>query len=173
MSNQEVKFWRYYIPTVDGLEGWGLFLLDSTGMFSAVTDFGNAAYKFEVREGEDIRKYFAKGVPGNLLPNLFYNLRRYDGDETLRKVKEDIIYLRGDRSLTREEARAEWDLLFKNDFLENDANFVRWYDETTLCEAAENYTLSYPASCRAFVNKLMPRFSAAVAVELEAEGVAV
>lgn len=167
--SKDIKFWRYYIPSVDGVEGWGIITLDSTGVFSAVTDYGNAAYKFEVRDGEDIREYFAKGVPGNLMEKLFYNLRCYDADETLRRVKEDILYQRLEHSLTRARAREEWDLLFQNDWLDNDANFVRWYDETRITDAGEHYTLGYPASCRAFVNKLMPRFCEAVAVELANE----
>ncbi|WP_339283722.1 hypothetical protein [Paenibacillus sp. FSL R5-0486] len=172
MTNQDVKFWRYYIPSVDG-EGWGIFILDSTGMFSAVTDYGNAAHKFEVREGEDIRKYLAKGVPGTLMARLFYDLRRYDPDETLRRAKQDIIYLRGDQSLTREEARKEWDLLQECDWLENEAGFVRWFDQTSISDAGENHALGYPASCRAFVNELMPRFCAALAEEFKQKEIAV
>jgi hypothetical protein len=173
--SSDVKFWRYYVPSVDGVEGWGIFILDSTGMFSAVTDYGNAAYKFDVRAGEDIRKYFAKGVPGNLMEKLFYDLQRYDGDETLIRVKKCILEGRRNGSYSSEQARAEWDLLEKNDWLDNEADFVRWYDDSIIYDSGELYTMGYPPSCNGFVNKLMPRLCSAIAKELadESAGVAV
>lgn len=167
--SSSVKFWKYYVPSVDGLEGWGIFILDSTGMFSAVTDYGNAAYKFEVRAGEDIRKYFAKGVPGNLKEKLFYNLQCYDGEETLIRAQEYILEARREKSYSREQAREEWDLLELNEWIDNDANFVRWFDATSIDDAGEFYTMGYPPSCRGFVNKIMPRFCEVVAKELAAE----
>lgn len=146
MSSADIKFWRYYIPSIDGMEGWGVFLLDSTGMFSAVTDYGNAAYKFDVRQDEDIRKYFAKGAPGGLLEKLFYDLRRYDFDETLQRVQEHILESRRLGSFTRDEARAEWNRLEDYAWIGNEADFTRWFDDTSIDDASEFYTLGYPAS---------------------------
>ncbi|MCM3294238.1 hypothetical protein M3661_29565 [Paenibacillus sp. MER 180] len=166
----EVKFWRYYIPPVDSIEGWGVFVLDSTGVFAAVTDYGNVAYKWTHHAEEDFRHFFAKGVSGGyLLQKLFYEHKRYDGDATLRDVKEYIIDCRRDGSYSREKAREEWDLLSYYDDLDNDASFVRWYDHTSLSDAGEFYNTSYPASAKAFVNKLIPRLSEAIREELAME----
>lgn len=166
----EVKFWRYYIPSVDGIEGWGVFLLDSTGMFAAVTDYGNAAYKWPLHAEEDFRRFFAKGVSGGyLLQKLFYEHKQFDGDATLREVKEDIIERRRDGSYSRQKARKEWDLLSYYEDLDNDASFVRWYDNTSISDAGEFYKMRYPASARAFVNKLIPRLSEAIREELAKE----
>ncbi|MEK3788771.1 hypothetical protein [Paenibacillus sp. FSL K6-1230] len=35
--SKDIKFWRYYFPSIDGVEGWGIITIDSTGVFSAVT----------------------------------------------------------------------------------------------------------------------------------------
>ncbi|ADO59783.1 hypothetical protein [Paenibacillus polymyxa] len=169
MNNEDIKFWRYYIPAING-EGWGIFLLDSTGMFSAVTDYANAAYKWDYHAKKDFRQFFAKGMSSTrLLNNLFYHLREYDPDETLKSVKEYILHLRGDQSLTREAARKEWDLLEQYDWLDNDADFTRWHDETNLNDVGELYKLGYPSDAQAFVEKLMPRFCEAVAADLAEE----
>ncbi|ARF67055.1 hypothetical protein B7C51_19310 [Paenibacillus larvae subsp. pulvifaciens] len=47
-----------YSP-IDG-EGWGIFILDETGMFAAVTDYGNCAYKWPHSGCEDFRHFFAQ-----------------------------------------------------------------------------------------------------------------
>lgn len=166
----EVKIWRYYIPPVDSVEGWGVFILDSTGMFAAVTDYGNAAYKWPLHAEEDFRRFFAKGVSGGyLLQKLFYEQKKYDNEATLQDVKEFIMVCRREGSYSREKAREEWELLSYYDDLDNDASFVRWYDNTSISDAGELYKMSYPASARAFVNKLIPRLSEAIREELAKE----
>ncbi|MEV2908670.1 hypothetical protein ABNF65_08405 [Paenibacillus larvae] len=111
-----IKHWRYDIPPIDG-EGWGTFLLDEKGMFAAVTDYGNCAYQWTQSGCIDFRHFFAKERTnwGYFLPKLFYKLKEYDGDETLKRVKEDIISCRRDGTFTREKARQEWDLLERHD----------------------------------------------------------
>src|SRR5690554_3259696 len=110
----EVKFWRYYIPSIDGIEGWGVFILDSTGMFAAVTDYGNFVYMWPLKYTgcDDIREFFkhrdAYYVLGKCAPS---NGREYQGDKTEQNIRETIIRLRRDHSFTEEQARKEWDLL--------------------------------------------------------------
>jgi hypothetical protein len=88
MSTQ-IKFWRYYLPNIDG-EGWGIFLLDSTGFFSAVTDYGNCAY----RNGTKDFREFMKGSSSYYINKLFGEGTEYQGDQTVEKIKRYIIELR-------------------------------------------------------------------------------
>jgi len=167
---KDVKFWRYYIPSVNGVEGWGVFLIDSTGMFAAVTDYGNAAYMWDHHGKDDIREFFAKGLSGGfLLQKLFYDLKEYDRDETLKRVKENILQCRHERYFDRDKAREEWDLLNEHDDLYYEIDFNRWYEDTSLPDAGDHFTKGYPSPAKAFVNKLFPRFSEAVAEELKNE----
>ncbi|AHD04899.1 hypothetical protein ABNB59_06440 [Paenibacillus larvae] len=172
MYTKEIKHWRYDIPQIDG-EGWGTFLLDETGMFAAVTDYGNCAYKWPHSGCEDFRHFFAQERTnwGYFLPKLFYELKEYDGDETLQRIKEYIISCRRDGTFTREKARQEWDLLERHDWLYGDFEFAYWYDETSISDAEEFYIRGYPSSALAFVNKLLPRLSKAIREELAREGI--
>jgi hypothetical protein len=167
--SEPIKFWRYSIPSIDG-EGWGIIVLDSTGMFAAVSDYGNAAHHWGHHGCAGIREFFAKGLsPGYALPKLFYDRQQYDGQETLQLVKEYILDARRMTSFTREKAREEFDLLQQFDGLQSEHDFMRWYEETSISDAGEFYCMGYPASARAFVDKLLPRFYEVVAGELAAE----
>ncbi|MHB1418700.1 MAG: hypothetical protein ACYCX4_03810, partial [Bacillota bacterium] len=111
--SEDIQIWRYYIPSEDGLEGWGIFLLDSTGMFAAVTDYGNYAFRWAYHGEKDFRKFVIglKNDPGYLLGKVLPNGKVYDGEETIKNIKETIIDVRRDGSWSKEQARKEWDLL--------------------------------------------------------------
>lgn len=49
--------WQYDFHSVNG-EGWGTFILRSDGYFSAVTDFGNFAYRWIHHGHEDFRSFW-------------------------------------------------------------------------------------------------------------------
>lgn len=156
--SKEIKFWRYYVPAEDG-EGWGIFLLDSTGMFSAVTDYGNCAYRWSHHGCNDFREFFRGDSWDYYLNKLFQGQEVYQQDETLQAVKERIIHLRWERRVTEEWAREEWDLLERHEDLYSESDFTRWYDETRVDDAGEYYTRGHNSSAKAFVRKLMPRFA--------------
>lgn len=165
---KEIKFWRYYVPNIDG-EGWGIFLLDSTGMFAAVTDYGNCAYRWTHHGEEDFRKFLQSGSWGYYLSKLFPHEYEYDQDGTLEAIKQRILRRRFERYMDEDQAREEWDLLEKYDNLYSSADFTRWYDETSLVDAEEYYRQDYSASAKAFCYKLLPRLSEMIEKELESE----
>lgn len=167
----EVKFWRYYIPAEDGIEGWGVFLLDSTGMFAAVTDYGNYAYMWPIRHTgcKDFREFFkhrdAYYVLGKCAPS---GGREYQGEETEQFIKEQILEMRRNQSLTEEEARYEWDLVDEYD-LDYREGFGAWYEQTELDDAHEYAVYGYKAHEKVFAEKLFPKFCDAVLKDLAKE----
>ncbi|MEK5058622.1 hypothetical protein BK126_03085 [Paenibacillus sp. FSL H7-0326] len=168
---KDVKFWRYYIPSTDEIEGWGIFLLDSTGMFAAVTDYGNYAYMWPLRNTgcNDFRDFFdhkdAYYVLGKCAPS---RGKEYQGDKTEELIRKTIVQMRRSGSFTEEEAREEWNLLDSIDFYFREG-FSQWYEQTNLYDAHEYSVHGYTASEKAFADKLFPRFCEAVAAELKAE----
>lgn len=162
----EVKFWRYYVPNIDG-EGWGIFLLDSTGMFAAVTDYGNCAYRWAHHGEDDFRKFLTGGSWGYYLKKLFPHEYEYCQEKTLQSIKERILYSRFNRYITEEQAREEWDLLERHDDLYSSSDFTRWYDETSLDDAGEFYEQDYSASAKAFCYKLLPRLAEMIEKDIQ------
>ena len=166
MSDQ-IKFWRYYVPNIDG-EGWGIFVLDSTGFFSAVTDYGNCAFRWSSTGTKDFRE-FMKGSPSYYINKLFGEGKEYQGDQTVEKIKRYIIECRREDSLTEEQARHEWDLMDQNDNLYSISDFTRYYDSTNLDDVGEFYTMGYSASVMAFGKVLLPRLFEMIKDDLATE----
>ncbi|MFN0221458.1 MULTISPECIES: hypothetical protein [Paenibacillus] len=166
----DVKFWRYSIPSIDG-QGWGIFLLDSTGMFAAVSDYGNYAYFWPLKNTgyNDFREFFGEAdgyyLMGKVAPS---RKREYQGDRTEQSIRETILRMRRDDALTEADARMEWELLSSTDFhyLEG---FSIWYQQTNLPDAHEEAVYDYSADELAFSKILYPRFCEIVAKELEDE----
>jgi hypothetical protein len=162
---EDIKIWRYCIPTEDGLSGWGIFLLDSTGMFAAVTDYGNYAFKWSNWGPGDFRKFVIGLSPGYLLGKVAKV--EHDGEATLKSVKEYILECRRDGEWSKEEAREEWDLLAECDGLDSIPACTRWYDATKISDAGEFMSEGYDMDARMFAEKLMPRLAEALKQELE------
>lgn len=83
----ETKCWEYRIPSIKG-EGWGIFLLSSSGMFSAVTDFGNYVYHFGHHGVDDFRKFFKKNHEHYLMNKLCKEVD--DEEKTIQNIESRI-----------------------------------------------------------------------------------
>jgi hypothetical protein len=172
---EDIKIWRYQIPGEDGhCFGWGIFLLDSTGMFAAVTDYGNYASRWTHTGRDDFREFVIRDLaksPGYLLGKVAK--RVHDGEATLNGVKEYILECRRDGEWSKEEAREEWDLLAECDGLDSIPACTRWYDSTKISDPGEFMSESYDTDAWAFAKVLMPRLAEVLKQELEiAEGAA-
>lgn len=62
----QTAVYRYTVPSVDG-EGWGVFLFDQSGVFTAVTDFGNFAHWFSLGRNKSIVEYLISRRPDQIL----------------------------------------------------------------------------------------------------------
>lgn len=111
----DVQIWRYVVEPKNN-EGWGIFLLDSTGMFCAYTDYGNYCYKWTYHGCKDFRSFVLqichKGESDYVLGKLVGpNNKEYCAEGTLQNIKEAICEQRHQNRLTKAAARTEFDRL--------------------------------------------------------------
>jgi hypothetical protein len=177
----QTKVWRYRIPSMNH-SGWGIFFLDAIGCFAAITDYGNYTYLCSSRgwesdepEGRDFRRWFLTVDDGYLADKLGVEYRRWgyviDVEKTVKAFRHAIIQSRRDRSLTKEQAKDEWDNVqdFKNgnnckhELVRNSQLYDAW--ELPVKKELER---THP-----FFTKLLPRLREAIRSELEAEARAV
>lgn len=170
----EIKFWRYALPSVDGVSGWGIFLMDSTGMFSCVTDYGNYAFKWTHHGMKDFREFFIDRSFDYHVKKLFSETggsKEFRPEETVERIKEYILEHRRDGYYTEEQARKEWDLVESVDWDVGEISKHEWYEQTSIQDGYEYFTYDYPARVKALRDKLFPRFSEMMKLELEKEKV--
>lgn len=165
----DIKIWRYSIPPSDSIEGWGIFLIDSTGMFAAVTDYGNYAYKWTHHGEKDFRQFIVTAYKSHdyILGKLASEV--YSGKKTVEGIKEHILEYRRDGSFTKEFARREWDLINEIEDMNSEHGFNEWYENTAINDASEFYETNWTPQAKAFAEKLMPRLAAVLREELQKE----
>lgn len=152
---------RYVLPSVDG-EGWGEILISQNGMFAAVSDYGNYAYRWRGFGGGDFREFVA-GLADSpeYLAEKLHPSKIYDGRATVMNIKEAILYYRRRGNLSRNDAREEWRaLLTYSEGIEiGETGFIFWLNVTMLLDAWELSCKSYPVNVMCFCKKLMPRLA--------------
>jgi hypothetical protein len=167
---------RYYLPTIDGLEGWAEVIITDGGYFSTVSDYGNYAFAWRsfgecfrtfLLGAEKDADYFTKKLqPGGDGPGDVY-----DGEATERHIRKLILEYRRERHWSRERAREEWDLLERFN-LEWEGDFGEWYRETQISDAYEMAMHRRNPQTKAFVERLLAkRLCPIFRAELEAERV--
>ncbi|EEM37739.1 hypothetical protein P9Y62_12725 [Bacillus thuringiensis] len=154
---------RYSVPSVDG-EGWGIFLLDRSGIFTAVTDFGNFAYWFSLRENESVEEFLLSTRPDQILCKIA-NRDVVDIEETINYIKENLLYDRREGRF-----REEWKLIeeLQEDLDEypNDVAFQYWYDKTHIQFDDGFYQYKYPSAAVRFSNETFVRLQEKLRAEL-------
>ncbi len=169
----ETKFWKYYVPPVNGISSWGIFNLDSTGMFSCVTDYGNYAFNWTHHGEKDFREFFVRGSFEYYVDKLYLigsqGKLEFDPDETVKNIKQSILESRWQDHMGKETARNEWDLLGDIDWTMGEASQWEWYNSTDLTDASEYFVYDYPPRIKGLRDKLFPRFAKMLKEELERE----
>lgn len=155
-------------------------ILRSDGFFATVSDWGNYAFRW-THPGEEFRSFVAQleGQHDYVCSKL---ARRdwYDGEQTLKNIKERITSGRRDGWLTKERAAKEWENLtdacatFFTDGMsgvrEIDlVQFHRFYENTSLNDAGELASYDYPHDMRGFCREVMPVLAKAIREELATE----
>lgn len=170
MSAREVKFWRYSLPSIQG-EGWAEIVLTSTGMFAAVSDWGNYAYAWRCTAVPDFRRFIAQSDrdPEYILRKLAPE-KEWDGDATRLATKRRIIALRRLGHFDAEQARAEWERA--TDF-ESEVGFTFFVCDTEIPDVHDlpRYRLNRQAEM--FCKHVLPRLAEAIRTELAAEAASV
>jgi hypothetical protein len=151
---------RYYFSTPGSFE-WAEVVITSGGFFASVSDYGNYAFAWRDFGDRDFRSfllgaekdtdYFTKKLqhggdgPGDVL----------DVEETEKAIKEALKRLRRYRSLSREQAREEWDLLASFEAEWSETSFHEWYLATTLPDASEFKRHMRNPQARMFVERIL------------------
>lgn len=154
MTGPGPTIWRYVLRNVKH-EGWAIVLMDSSGYFSVVSDFGNYAFKWTHFGTRDFREFLIGLEPDYLLSKISQR-DTFDGEGTVRRIKDEILELRRTRSrtLTRETAREEWDRV---ESIDDKHAFDDWLRDTSLDEAWEYGRMDYPGDARGFAKRVWPR----------------
>lgn len=163
-SVEDVKVWRIVLNSVRTnvvWGGWGVFLLDSTGMFTVVSDYGNYAYWWSHFGTADFREFVCGLVDSEYTIKKLNPTRVYDGDATFQEVKKAILELRrgSPKRFKKQWASETWDDLHHYyDKLQTDHDFSRWLDADHRIDDAYELRCTRPESdVTAFVTYLLPR----------------
>lgn len=183
-----VTVWRYVIGPEyeDRLSGWGIFLVDSEGMMSVVSDYGNYAYLWSSIGDRDFREFLSDCDEWYLTSKLAPQ-RSYDGAATERRIKDEIARKRRNGSISRARARLRWDCLLRadlgselgfSDWVRDDDDTVRHHhhcsgdgrrrDEQPMA-AHELAVYTHSPQIQMFCRRLWPRFVARLQAQLKEE----
>jgi hypothetical protein len=171
--SKQITTWRYYLPSTKD-QPWAEVLLASSGMFAAVSDYGNYAYPWRAHGERDFREFVAGlAKDGNYAAGKFSRRSEYQGRETLAAVKRHICEGRRAGWCDADEAREMWDELSDFDIESHADEFSRWLRESdgasTIADAFEFAVYDYPADVKAFCRLVLPRLAEVLRAELEAE----
>jgi hypothetical protein len=156
LRTNDVTLWRYKKVSTKEDPGWAIIVVGSDGYFSACSDYGNYAFIWGSPGVADFREFLvgAQKDPHYFVGKLSHG-QKYDGDATVRMYKEEILRMRGELAMSKEDAREEWDRLDNSD-LDNVIGFKEWMDETKLEFAWEwGYQESHSPQVHAFVERIM------------------
>jgi hypothetical protein len=166
--SEPVKHYRYYLPSEKG-EGYAVIFLDSVGVFSTVSDWGNYGYIWGSRGGVEFRQwlienhkdwhYFAKKLDPNEIT---------DWDATAKRIREHIDAYEKDGTYSDLFAAGERELL-KRSAITDEWSFHFWYNETEISDAGELVVRRLSCQVEHFAKKTLPRLCAVLKAELKAE----
>jgi len=151
------------------MEGWGKFVIDSSGYFSAVSDYGNYAFQWSAfGEGVDFRDFLCSLNSDYLMGKLG---RRdwFDSTKTHGKIKRIIIEMRKDGSVTKEAARDVWEDMPNPCDTETDYREYlegKWGFFQDLCGIMD---YDFPPDLMAFATRLYPRLVGEMRQEIKKE----
>ena len=171
LSDGETEVWRYRLggePKGTPF-GWAIALLDSTGYFSVVSDYGNYSYLWTNFGPSDFREFFVKLRADYVLRKIAV-CDVYDGEETLRVVKAHILRERRDQMQserqvggspgqywTPETARREWNMAIESGMDVDELQFRQWCEDTTIEEPEQFHEHRPCGDAMGFVATTLPR----------------
>ena len=165
------KIWDYFIPS-DKHGNWGKFIIDSTGYFSCVTDYGNYAFQWTAHGDDDFREFLVSLNTDYLLGKLSSGKTVFDERGTRQIIKERIVSMRkdGKYGLDATEARYLYD---KVDDCSTEHDFEEFFREAKDPDGDdffrdwwEMFSQCYDYDLQGFAERLWPRFVEALKAEL-------
>ena len=151
---------------------WAIIVIGSDGLLAICSDYGNYAHKWPTQgwgEG-DFREFLLTIDVWYYLSSKLSTCSHYDGEATVRRIREDILQGRRSGCYDREFARSEWDLFesWRED-LQSVIGFHNWYMETRIDCAGELAEHTYDPRLTGLWQHIWPSFCALLRTELAAE----
>ena len=174
MQQGGVKVWRCYLPGCSSKfnDGWAVFLFDSRGYFSVISDYGNYSHLWS-SFGDDFPRFLVGVSAGHVLCKFARPVmeRGVDVDKTAKGIKKHILQERRLGNLSREEARNEWNLVDDHLLDEGcgDCGFWAWSVETSFDDTHEFAVSKRDEEAIAFMKKVWFRFRDALVEFLASE----
>ncbi len=168
MTGNGSKQVREYSLRSPGNRWLAEIIIRDDGYFSTVSEYGRYVYWWG-SAGDNFREFLIDCDSDYLLTKFCGRCEEYDGDRTVKAVKEHILRHRRELGVSRENARKEWDLFDRFSNLESREDFARWYDQTSLDCAYEFAVYDYPGQARGFMERVLPVFKDVLRAELAAE----
>ncbi len=158
-----MSYWirRFELPTVrvKGFsEGWGIIIIDSKGLLSVYSDFGNYLYHWS-DFGGDFPKFLLRLDEGYLAGKLGKR-PVYDTDATRRAIEEYLVETVKEGDLTEVAAEEERERIKACGNLHSSEDFGEWLRETVLEDAYEFSRTMMNPQLRGFLDHIWPRFTA-------------
>ncbi|WP_426730191.1 hypothetical protein [Myxococcus faecalis] len=171
--------WQYRLRTSTG--AWlADVILREDGFFATVSDWGNYAFRW-TSPGMPFREFVARLASSpDYVSGKLESRDWYDGEGTLKRIREHILTSRREGSWTKEEAANEWRVLAESlDTRDGSVprgawdidleQFSRWYHATSIGDASGFARYDYPPDVRSFAREVMPALAVAIRAELAAE----
>lgn len=140
-------------------------------MFTAVTDYGNCAYKWTHHGCSDFREFIAKLETGRqndcYIKKLFGCKDIFDSERTIKDIKKHILENYRDGTYSKTEAREEWELIKEYEDGMTNVGFGMWYERTNISDAYEFAVYDYSTNVKAFGSELLPRLAEVLKHDIE------
>jgi hypothetical protein len=168
MSDTQAKVWRYVLANVGNFHcGWAIILLDDTGTFTTVSDYGNYGYRW-TSFGDNFREFLSHIDNGYLMSKITHGWdKKIDLEATARGVKDYILEQRRSGDLSKEDARTEWDLVEENLCDDDQCGFQNWCVNTEIGDSWEFAVNAVDRQAEAFIEHVWPRFVELLKADLE------
>lgn len=164
---------RFYQVRPPQSTEWARLWLTNDGCLTILSDYGNYGYWWSNAGGE-IREFLVECDEDYVSRKLADGEREFDGPATVRLIREHIVQGRrsgGSSRLTRERARAEWELVERYATMDHTREFEAWAEKTWYFrdDVGEMAMYSVPGQLQQFMKRIWPLFVQQLTAELAAE----
>ncbi len=166
----KAPIYTYYLSS-DKHGSWGKFIIDGSGYFSCVTDFGNYAFQWTAIGPGDFRSFLVSLNADYVMGKLNWGRGLvFDDDKTRNLARTKLLEKRRERMVNSDEAREIWDSMegctTEREFEDVFRKAKDIHDYDLFDDWWEMFGQNYPAELLGFGEKVWPRFVALLKEEL-------
>jgi hypothetical protein len=161
---------RFYQVRVPNGHEWARIWITSDGCISILSDYGNYGYWFG-SPGCEFRRFLTRCDDDYLGRKFTQGEREFDERLTARAARDLVLSNRRDGTLTKEQARDEWDAVLGVDWCDEYSRSKWYFEETKLVDCGATEVLQYrtPMQVQMFLKVLWPLFIEQLRAELASE----